>query len=297
MELNGKLLEALLGCVEGVYVVEEDSHRIVYANRLLTESRGRRLVGEPCHRVLMGRETPCPFCPTLGEEDGEPYAWDWFDARCGKWLKIKNRLVAVDGVRYRVGNLNEIHDMMDLSREAVTEMGALNKVIERYNQTKNELEYESTHDRMTRLFNRNQYIRDLSLEEDICSAGVLFFDLNNLKKVNDRYRHAAGDMLLRRLAACLGPAEKKNRRAYRIGGDEFVVLNKNCTRVELDACLAGVLAELDRRNRGEELPCDVAVGSAWSDEVVDLEELVREADRRMYADKEKRKREDDHAKN
>ena len=294
MELNGKLLEALLDCVEGVYIIEEDSRRIVYANRLLTESRGRRLEGEPCHMVLMGRETPCPYCPALREEDNQPNAWDWFDAESGKWLKIKNRLVTVDGVRYRVGNLNEIHDMMDLSREAVTEMGDLNRTIRRYHQTKNELEYESTHDRMTRLFNRNQYIRDLSPGEDVRSAGVLFFDLNNLKETNDRYRHAAGDMLLRRLAACLGPAEGKERRAYRIGGDEFVVLYQNCTWAELDACLAGIRAELDRRNRGEELICDAAVGSAWSDEVVDLEELVREADRRMYEDKQKERRESCH---
>ena len=181
--------------------------------------------------------------------------------------------------------------MMDLSREAVTEMGALNKVIQRYNRTKNELEYESTHDRMTRLYNRNQYIRDLSLGEDIRSAGVLFFDLNNLKQINDRYRHAAGDMLLRRLAASVGPADGKGRRAYRIGGDEFVVLYKNCTRAELDACLDGILAELNRRNRGEELRCIAAVGMAWSDEVIDLEELVRKADRRMYEDKQKKKRE------
>ena len=291
MELCGKLLEALLDCVEGVYVVEEDSRTIVYANRRLTESRSRRLEGEACYRILMGRDAPCPYCPALPEENAGLYTWDWFAAQCGKWLKIKNRLVTVDGIRYRVGNLNEVHDMMDLSREAVTEMGALNRVIQQYNQTKNELEYESTHDRMTRLYNRNQYIRDLSLEEGIRSAGVLFFDLNNLKQVNDRFRHAAGDMLLRRLAACLGPADAGARRAYRLGGDEFVVLCKNCTEAELADCLAGIEKELRRRNEGEELPCVAAVGAAWSDEVIDLEELVREADRRMYADKLKKKRE------
>ena len=289
MELKEALLEAVLDCAEGVYVVAEDSRTVVYANRCLTDSRGCRLVGEPCYRVLMGRETPCPFCPSLQEGD-EPYAWDWFDARSDKWLKIKNRLVTVDGVRYRVGNLNEVHDMMELSREAVTGMGALNRVIQQYNQTRNELEFASTHDRMTRLYNRNQYIRDLSLAEDIRTAGVLFFDLNNLKRVNDLYRHAAGDMLLRRLAACLGPAEGKGRRAYRIGGDEFVVLVQNCTQEELDACLSGILAELGRRNEGVKIPCDVAAGAAWSDEVVDLEELVGLADQRMYEDKERKKR-------
>lgn len=289
MILNENLLEALLDCVEGVYVVEEDTRKIVYANRFLIESRGRRMEGEPCYRALMGRDSPCPFCPALREDDATPYSWDWFDPISGMWLKIKNRLVTVDGVRYRVGNLNAVADMMDLSREAVTEMGALNRVIQRYNQTKNELEYESTHDRMTRLYNRNQYIRDLGLSGTVRSAGALFFDLNNLKEVNDRYRHAAGDMLLRRLAASLGPADSPSRRAYRIGGDEFVVLYKDCTEAELTDCLSGILADLRRRNEGERLPCIAAVGAAWSDEIIDLEELVQEADRRMYLDKQEKK--------
>lgn len=290
MRLNEKLMEAILDCVEGVYVVEEDSRKIVYANRCLSESRRYPVEGEQCYKALAGREKPCLYCPTL-QENAEPYIWDWYDPISSKWMKVKNRLVTIDGVRYRVGNFNEVADMMDLSREAITEMGSLNRIIQQYNQTKNELEYESTHDRMTRLFNRNQYIRDLSLGENIHSAGVLFFDLNNLKQINDHYRHAAGDMLLRRLAACLGPADGKARRAYRIGGDEFVVLYKNCTEEQLTAGLNEILAELKRRNQGEELPCIAAVGTAWSKEVLDLEELVALADRRMYEDKQKKKME------
>lgn len=289
VELTGELLEALLDCAEGVCIVEEESRRIVYANRCLTQCCGGRVVGAYCYRVLMNRESPCPFCPSLREEDAGVYTWDWFDTNRNQWLKIKNRLVTVDGVRYRVGNLNAVHDMMNLSREAVTELGALNRAIRQYDRTKRELEYESTHDRLTRLYNRNQYIRDLSLGENTRSAGVLFFDLNNLKEVNDCYRHAAGDMLLRRLAACLGPADQKDRRAYRIGGDEFVVLCKDCSEAELAACLSDIMAALQRRNDGEELSCVTAVGAEWSDDVSDLEELVREADRRMYEDKRKTK--------
>lgn len=289
MELSQKLLEALFHCVEGVYVIEEDTHKIVYANHFLAESRGGCVEGRRCYQTLMERDSPCPFCPELHEEDAEAYTWDWFDPISGQWLKIKNRLVTVDGVRYRVGNLNAVADMMDLSREAVTEMGTLNRVIQRYNQTKNALEYESTHDRMTRLFNRNQYIRDLVLSGAVHSAGALFFDLNNLKEINDKYRHAAGDMLLQRLAASLGPADGQNRRAYRIGGDEFVVLYKDCTEAELADCLSAILEELRRRNEGERLPCIVAVGAAWSDNIIDLEELVQEADRRMYLDKQMKK--------
>lgn len=289
LELKGPLLDALLDCVEGVCVVEETGKRIVYANRCLTERWGPA-VGEPCYRVLMGRDTPCPFCPTL--QAGEwAYPWDWFDPKARQWVKIKSQLAAADGVLYRVCNFNAVGDMMDLSREAVTELGALNRAIQQYDMAKSELEYESTHDRMTRLYNRNQYIRDISGGERLSSAGVIFFDLNNLKQINDHYRHAAGDMLLLRLAAALGPADGQGSRAYRIGGDEFVVLYKNGTSQDLDDCLAEILAALDRRNEGETLKCSVAVGKTWSDDVSDLEKLVSIADKRMYEDKERHRRE------
>lgn len=291
MELTKEMTEAVLACAEGIYLIEEDTHTIVYANPCLQAHRGRTMVGEKCYAALMGRDTPCPYCPALKEEDEEPYAWDHFDRLGNGWLKIKNKIFCSGGVRYRAGNLNVVADMMGLSREAVTEMGELNRVIQEYHRTKRELEYESTHDRMTRLYNRNQYIRDLSGGERLRSAGVIFFDLNNLKQINDHYRHAAGDMLLLRLAAALGPADGPGRRAYRIGGDEFVVLCENGTCQDLDDCLAEILAALDRRNEGETLKCSVAVGKTWSDDVSDLEELVSIADKRMYEDKERQRRE------
>lgn len=290
MELTREMVEAVLSCVEGVCLIEEDSHSIVYINKCMAESYGGQIEGEKCYHALMGRDSPCPFCPPL-LENGPVYTWDHFDANSNRWIKIKNRLLTLGGVRYRVGNLNTIADMMGLSRDAIVEMGELNRIIGAYRQAKADLEYDATHDRMTRLYNRNQYVRDLSGGRRSCSVGVLFFDLNNLKQTNDCYRHAAGDMLLCRLAAALGPADSQNRQAYRIGGDEFVVIYQGCTCEALDGCLADILTDLDRRNAPETIPCVVAVGVAWSADVADLEQLVSLADRRMYEDKRKKKQE------
>lgn len=88
----------------------------------------------------------------------------------------------------------------------------------------------------------------------------MLFDLNNLKATNDHFSHEAGDAILLRLASSLGAAEQPNRRVCRIGGDEFVMLRRNCTQEELESDSAAVQRELDRLNAGESLPCTAAVG-------------------------------------
>ena len=87
------------------------------------------------------------------------------------------------------------------------------------------LEYESYHDRLTGLFNRNRYVCDLKERFlDVQCAGILFLDLNNLKEVNDKYFHSEGDKLLCRLADTIYTATGEAGRCYRVGGDEFIII-------------------------------------------------------------------------
>jgi diguanylate cyclase (GGDEF)-like protein len=54
--------------------------------------------------------------------------------------------------------------------------------------------------------------------------GLLFMDVNNLKRVNDCYGHKAGDLLLKEFAGRLMEATREKGIASRIGGDEFTVI-------------------------------------------------------------------------
>ena len=260
---------------------------ICYANAFIHQS-AESIVGQYCFQAMAGREEPCDFCPCLqaGGENGAVYTWDFYDRRSKQWYKIKNRLVDIDGCLYRLGNVNVVGDMMELGRDAIREMAVMQNLACDRDKIGRMLEFESYHDRLTGVYNRNQYIADLEgAFKDVKCAGILFFDLNNLKEVNDRYFHSEGDRLICRLAEAIFTSSGKGSRCYRIGGDEFILIVPNCTKGELESCRKRILSTLKELDKKEMIPCSVAVGSAWSPSGEDLESLVTEADRRMYENK------------
>lgn len=288
-ELSKELLEALLTCTEGLFVIDESTKILLYVNDFFSDEIKKAVGQKKCYEVLAKRRERCTICPRhtdLELQEGGLYVWDYYDPESRHWYKIKNRLAVIDGVRYRMGNVNRIGDMMELGHDAIKEMAEMKRLLEERKQMQHLLEYEWSHDRLTGLYNRNQYVRDLAeYYAEVECAGVLFFDLNNLKEVNDLYHHKAGDELLRRLADIIFCPEKEQIRCYRIGGDEFILIYAECTKKELEGIRKEIEGKLEANTRGDGIPCSVAIGSVWSPTKGDMENLVAEADRRMYENK------------
>lgn len=101
-------------------------------------------------------------------------------------------------------------------------------------------------DELTGLYNRRGFLRcGTRLLEDVARdrrcARVVYFDLNNLKEVNDTVGHAAGDTLLRDAADLLRdlfPDDGAHEIVGRLGGDEFAVLTTSARYASQDAMLA-----------------------------------------------------------
>lgn len=140
----------------------------------------------------------------------------------------------------------------------------------------------SFYDSLTGLFNRNRYMTDIGkLEKQSCSVGVLFADVNGLKDINDHYGHSRGDEVLTECAAFMSSIFT-GADCYRIGGDEFVVLQKHIEKEEF--------IRLSEKLRGKYLTasgCQVAVGCCWSGNSANIRTLLHEVDSQMYQDKKK----------
>ncbi|THF70251.1 GGDEF domain-containing protein [Deinococcus sp. Arct2-2] len=139
-------------------------------------------------------------------------------------------------------------------------------------------------DPLTGLANRRAFDADLSAAwaDHAHNAAVLMMDVDDLKGLNDRYGHAAGDEMLRQFGRFLQAHLLPGTTAYRLGGDEFAVL---CRVSQLAAARERVLLAAQQVSRPDRPSIQVSVGAASGAEVRGRVALVRVADERMYVEK------------
>lgn len=148
----------------------------------------------------------------------------------------------------------------------------------------NRLHTLSTVDMLTGVKNRNamnnrvEALKD-GKEEEGHSIGVVFADLNGLKRVNDYQGHQAGDLLLKNAAMALQNVFV-GVDIYRAGGDEFLVLLTDTSLQELEA-KAKHLKEISP-SYGNAV---FAVGCGFQEDSRNVRDAMMEADEAMYADK------------
>jgi diguanylate cyclase (GGDEF)-like protein len=153
--------------------------------------------------------------------------------------------------------------------------------------------HQAAHDALTGLPNRVLFLERLAAALESPEPGeqvaVLFCDLDRFKTVNDTLGHAAGDELLRQVAARLLAAVRPGDTVGRLSGDEFAVVLRGLTSPEgADSLAQRVLACFDVpfRLEGRDVRIGTSVGvavHAGGDGGPDL--LLRRADAAMYADK------------
>lgn len=146
-----------------------------------------------------------------------------------------------------------------------------------------ELEYQCNTDIMTGLWNRyyyNKYIQHL-VTRDITSIGMIFADLNGLKRINDKYGHADGDRFIKSFSLLL-VKEFGKEFCCRISGDEFLVWQEDMSKKDFEARAAHFKDSLVQQGR----PI-ASIGTAWSTLVLDAEQVVKDAEQAMYVDKQK----------
>ncbi len=134
-------------------------------------------------------------------------------------------------------------------------------------------------DALTGLLNRRALKRDLRREAGRAARhhrrfSLMVLDMDGLKRVNDSQGHAAGDEMLRSLAQAMRTALRIGDTAYRIGGDEFVVLLP-----ETDDTRADIVAE---RVRAAGSPSFSYGSVTFPDDGDDLDDLIDLADKRLF---------------
>ena len=136
-------------------------------------------------------------------------------------------------------------------------------------------------DTLTNLPNRyrfEQYLLDAG--ESGYSLAILMFDINYLKQTNDTFGHSAGDKLIRTAAKCITSCF--GDKSFRIGGDEFAAIVEDCKPEAVQQMIYRFREAEQREN------VSISVGYAYADRISEttIKELLDEADKQMYAEKQ-----------
>lgn len=138
----------------------------------------------------------------------------------------------------------------------------------------------SFHDRMTGTGNRHAYVKCMEeLETDADkSIGIIFADINGLKKANDEFGHERGDNMIREVAGILKDNFKDN--VFRVGGDEFVIFCVGADKDEFADKVSSI-----KNNWSSDVTA--SIGDLWFADCHNIEDKVNKADALMYDNKKK----------
>lgn len=161
------------------------------------------------------------------------------------------------------------------------------------NRQKAQLIRWATKDPLTGLYNRR------ALEDELRIAlatrdrgagtirhGLIILDLDQFKAINDRFGHAVGDAVLLQLAELVGRSTRAEDRAFRYGGDEFVILLTNTDRTGMAQFAEKLVKTIAVELSTDDMEVTASVGAALLQPDDTQETWNQRADRRLYTAKE-----------
>lgn len=245
---------------ELVYISDIETHKVLYMNR------AAKKVLDDCSGNI--------FDVLHGEEEMRcDYSADDGDDQYSVYKRINHAIGKIYMVRDKVIMWNERKALLKIAFDVTEEENRKRDFEKRLI----EMSYIDT---LTDLYNRNKFIEDTEAMKRLEKSdfGVLYMDLNGMKAINDKKGHNAGDKALKELANVIVEIFGREH-AYRVGGDEFVVL---CPGVREE----DFLKDIEKINeRISQMELTSAIGYQYAENSNDIDEIVRMADEKMYIDK------------
>jgi diguanylate cyclase (GGDEF)-like protein len=266
--------------IPDMVMVLDQSHQIVNINKAardrlsIGESGSGSLIG-PCFQHIHGASHPPEGCPHSALlQDHQSHETEVFISHMNSYFHI-----SVNPTFDADGNLvGAVHVARDVTKRREME---------------DRLRYLSTHDEMTKLYNRAFFEAEVEQIEKGRTApiSVVIADLDGLKEANDCFGHDFGDGLIRAAADLLREIFRSGDAIARIGGDEFAVILKGVGEELLATIMERAREMLEHGGHLSEqgLKVRFSLGCATTGYPSRLQETIRAADMAMYEDKKTRK--------
>ena len=240
---------------------------------LITDESGRVVYEDEKTAFIRKEKTNWKAACPQPRPDQRGEAWDLLHSESGRTYMVITSTITDESGQKQIHHLVDTSVYMGLYRD-ISDLSL-------------KLRAEKERDGLTGLYNKGKFLemkRNLFEKQD--EIAVFNMDVNDLKAINDRDGHEAGDRLIKKAAESLKRIEARNIIPFRVGGDEFIVIAIHVSREEAEKIgqrWRDGLAEMNRA--ADNLPCVIACGFAFGEKEDDLEDILKLADLRMYKDK------------
>lgn len=263
------LKEILSNIGSAVFVIDKYSKDILFANEIALRMSGKNLLEKKCYDFFYNgyNEFRCKSCNP--HRTGEYFEEVYNEGR-HQWQEIKFTDISwVDG--------------REVSLCVVTDVTEKKKYQQR-------IEFQANNDFLTGLYNRMRCEEDLEIcirksVETKKQGLLLFIDLDDFKNINDGLGHQYGDMLLRMISMKLQEISEIEKRCYRVGGDEFIVIIEPEIRDKASDILKRIkdMFASPWYLNGTEYYCTMSMGIVeFLGDSQDVNDLIKKADIAMY---------------
>lgn len=195
--------------------------------------------------------------------------------------------------------LTLVRDLKRENESFLKKVEAQQKVINELKSKLEKVEAEANLDPLTDLFNRRSLERALEEFFTLCkqskmSFSLVLIDLDNFKYINDNYGHHVGDLVLVKVAKVLRTNMRAKDIVGRWGGDEFMAIMPNTDLENAKKIVERIKSQLGKMEilaEGRRFKLSISAGVVQCEEnFQSWLDMIKEADRLMYEDKNKRKK-------
>lgn len=267
-ETRLKAIFDLVPC--GIMLVEAHTHIIKEINQL-----GQELFGAPLEEIL-GRECHQFICPALKGACPITDLQKQVDRDERSIIKKNGETLAVLKSVSRI-TIGETEYLLE-SFIDITERKKANDM----------LRFQSVHDQLTGIYNRNYYEEELRRLKSIpgITLALIICDVDGLKIINDTMGHEQGDQLLKTVAGLLKKTFPAGTVLARIGGDEFAIIMAPGTDKTVEEYCTELRERVENSNQTSGIKISISVGFATGNtDECDVALLAKQADDNMYRDK------------
>ncbi len=269
-----------------VYINDLETYELKFISKSLARAVHKpveSILGQPCWKILHRNQSgPCAFCPIpklreRGPHDGSgPYVWELHSSVTGKWYLVRDSLIK--WVDDRPAHLCTYVDITYRKQyeEQLRRFAATDAMTNVYNR-------KWGYDKLQKLFHLPVSERE--------RMTLCFVDIDDLKQVNDRFGHAAGDEMIVNTVQTIFACVRKNDIIARWGGDEFVLL-LDCRMADAGKVMDKIEFGLAHFNLTGGKPYELSISYGlveFASPSLTLDEIIAEADKRMYARKAEKK--------